>query len=125
MKWAAWRFSAYRAWQDPFLRYTFVVSGICILGMGAFVLFKLIPEGIRSSVLTLHYNVYLGIDDVKPWWWIVYPVVGMIALFFLNAVCALGIFREDPLAARALAVVTAFMVLLWSLHLFFLVFVNV
>jgi hypothetical protein len=125
MKWEEWRLSAYRAWQDPFLRYTCIASGVCMLGMSGFAFFKLIPEGIRSSVLTLHYNVYLGIDDVKPWWWIVYPVIGMLVLFCLNVVCAIGIFREHILAARALAAVTALMVLLWSLHLFFLVLVNV
>jgi hypothetical protein len=124
MRWAEWRFSARLAWQDPFIRWTTIVTALFIVGMGAFILWRLIPEGVRASVLTLHYNVYLGIDEVRPWQWIFVLPGGMAAILVVNTVFSFGFYRNHALAARAVCALAAMMALLWGIGSFFLILVN-
>lgn len=124
MTWDEWRFSARLAWQDPFIRWMTIITALFSVGMSAFFLWKLIPAGMRASVLTLHYNVYLGIDEVGPWRWIFIVPSMMFGVLMVNTVFAFGSFRNHPTAARAATVLTALMAVLWGVGSFFLMFVN-
>ena len=124
MRWDEWRFSAKLAWQDLFLRWTIIGSILFFAGMTTFVLWKLVPIGLRSGVLTFHYNIYLGIDDVRAWKWIFYPLGGMLAVIVVNSSVALGIYRKNTLGARALLGLVISMCALWGVGIFFLTLVN-
>ncbi len=124
MKLDAWRFSAKLAWQDQFVRWASVVPAAILLLWSAYFLWRLIPEGLRSGVLVMHYNIYLGIDDVRPWPWIFLLPGSMIAVFVTNAILAGGIYRQHVLAARTLVAVSGVLVGLWLVSSFFLIHVN-
>lgn len=124
MTWEEWRFSARLAWQDPFIRWTSIATTFFCIGMSAFMLWRLIPEGARAGVLTLHYNIYLGIDEVGPWEWIfIFPGM-MFAVLVLNTMFSCGCFRVHSLAARTIMLTTAMLAVLWGVGSFFLILVN-
>lgn len=124
MRWEEWRFSARLAWQDRFVRWTTLSSVPICVGMSAFLLIRLIPEGLRTGVLSLHYTIYLGIDDVGPWPWIFLVPGGMLLLLIADGLLVYGLFRKDALAARALAGLALITSLIWAVTSFFLIAVN-
>jgi hypothetical protein len=72
----------------------------------------------------MHYNIYLGIDEVSLWPWVfVLPGVAFLVAL-LDVIFALGIFRRDALASRMLLAVCLASTMLWSVGSFFLVLVN-
>jgi hypothetical protein len=124
MRWEEWRFSARLAWQDRFVRWTSVASVAIVVAMSVFLLVRLIPEGLRTGVLSLHYTIYLGIDDVGPWPWIFLVPAGMIILLLVDGAILYGIFRRHALAARAFAGLALVTSIVWALTSFFLIAVN-
>lgn len=124
MTWKEWRFSAHYAWQNRFIRSMLIINGGVIFFVSAWMLWRLIPEGMRAGVLVLHSNIYLGIDEVKPWPWIFLFPIGIILAFGVNAIAAFTVFREEELAAKTLVTVSASLTALWVLSIFFLVLVN-
>jgi hypothetical protein len=119
-----WRFSAKLAWQDRFVRWMTVATFALAFGMSVFVLWRLIPEGLRAGVLTMHYTIYLGIDDVRTWPWIFLLPAGMMSLMSVSVLCTFGLFRRDPLAAKTLSATLLASAVLWSFSVFFLIIVN-
>lgn len=124
MTWSEWRFSAKLAWQDPFIRWMTVLSLLIFVATSFFVLWKLIPEGLRSGVLTMHYTIYLGIDDVRPWPWIFVVPGGLAAVLLVNSILSFGLFRSDALAARALTGLATAVLIIGAVSSFFLVLIN-
>jgi len=124
MTWAEWRFSALLAWQDAFIRWTTIVAATVTLAMSVFVLWKLIPEGVRSGTVTMHYTIYLGIDDVRPWPWLFAIPGGLLSVFLVNSAVSFGLYRSDALAARALAGVAVSILTIAAIGSFFLVLIN-
>jgi len=124
MQWDDWRFSAKRAWQNSFIRWTVIATALVIVAGTFFILWRLIPEGLRSGVLVMHYNIYLGIDYVRPWQWIILIPAVMILTFLINTFLALWLYRPDELASKTLVAVTAVLTVLWCIGSFFLVLVN-
>lgn len=122
---AEWRFSAKMAWQDPFIRWVGVFSALATFGSSGFMLWKLIPEGVRSGVLTMHYTIYLGIDDVRYWPWVFVIPGGLCAVLLGNGVIACGLYRTDKVASRALMGLAAAIILIGSVSSFFLILINV
>lgn len=124
MRLGEWRFSARLGWHNRFIKWMTIATAIVILAMTAFLAWRLVPEGLRASVLTLHYNVYLGIDDVRDWQWIFIVPGTMAAFVIVNLAIALGIFRKNVLAAKTLVAFSAALTVLWGIGTFFLVLVN-
>jgi len=121
---AEWRFSAQLAWQDRFIRWMTISNLVVVIATSTFVLWKLIPEGARSGVLTMHYTIYLGIDDVRAWPWIFMIPGGLLCVQLVNLALAYGFYRTDKLAARALISLAAAVALLSAVSSFFLVLIN-
>ncbi|MFH1620930.1 MAG: hypothetical protein ABIB04_02495 [Patescibacteria group bacterium] len=120
-----WRFSAKFAWQDRFIKWSLMANIAIIVGISSYILWRLIPEGIRSGVLTLHYTIYLGIDEVRPWPWITLLPVIMLTVWLANFLVSLGVYRKDKLAAKTLVSVFTFTNIIWVICLFFIVIVNI
>lgn len=124
MKWQEWKFSARLALEDRFMRWMAILVGVGVVGMSIFFLWKIIPEGRRSGVVTFHYTIYLGIDDVRPWPWIL-TVPGIALLFTaVDTILAFALFRQSVLVSRALMVLCAMSVIVWAIGSFFLVLIN-
>ncbi len=124
MRWDEWRFSAKRAWQDSFVKWMTVCTVLFHVAMSAFALHALLPQGARARILTVHYTIYLGIDDVRPWQWILLLPAILLLILFVNGVVACGLFRQDKLAAKTLVAFSVLLTLVWGVNLFFLVSVN-
>lgn len=124
MQWSDWRFSAKRAWQNRYIRWVASVNGLVIVAGASFFLWKLIPVGLRSGVLVLHYNIYLGIDSVQAWPWIIAVPGGMLLVYLTNTVTALGLFRPDELAAKTLVTASLILTVVWCVGSFFIMRVN-
>jgi hypothetical protein len=124
MTFAEWRFSAQLAWQDSFIRWTTVVSLLAVFSASGFALMKLIPEGTRSGVLTMHYTIYLGIDDVRPWPWVFAIPGAFVTMLLANTGLSFGLFRTDVIAARALTGLAAAISIIAGVSVFFLVLIN-
>lgn len=120
----AWRFSAKLAWQDRFVRYVGLGTLFLIMAWSAFLLVRLVPEGVRSGVIVMHYNIYLGVDDVRAWPWIIALPAVMFAVYVLNTAIAAGIFRADALAARTLVALALGVTIIWGIATFFITLVN-
>lgn len=101
-----------------------IASLALTVGMSVFVLWRLVPEGLRAGVLTMHYTIYLGIDDVRSWPWIFLLPTGMMSLMTVSVLCTFGLFRRDPLASKTLSATLLASAVLWSLSVFFLIIVN-
>jgi hypothetical protein len=125
MQWEEWKFSARRASQDFFIRWVTVTAFLILIGMTIFFLKRLLPEGWRSGVVTLHYNVYLGIDDVRPWWWLFFIPGAAGGLFLMDVLLAASLFRMNALASRTILAIGAASLLVWAVGCFFLIRVNV
>lgn len=124
MQWEEWNFSMKLAWQDFFFRWTILVAFTSFLAGSVFLLVNLIPIGWRTGILSLHYNVYLGIDDVRGWPYVFWLPVLMWLCLVTDVLAAGGMFRRDIVAARTLLGVGLIAILLWCAWVFFLVRVN-
>jgi hypothetical protein len=124
MRWDEWRFSATRAWQDHVVRWMTLVTVVFDLAIAGLFLWKIVPLAAGSGILTYHYNIYLGIDDVRAWQWMLVPTGTMIGFILLNTLVAYGVYRQDRLAARAMMLLTIFLSVLWAITLYYLVTIN-
>jgi hypothetical protein len=122
---AEWRFSAQLAFYDPFIRWASFLALLVATVTSAYMLFRLVPEGLRSGVTVFHYTIYLGIDDVRNWVWVSVFPVGLYTVFIFNTVFALGLYRLDVLAARTLTGLATTIIIIASISSFFLVRINI
>ena len=106
------------------VKWTMICTVLFYSAMTGGILFRLIPIGLRSGVLTLHYNIYLGIDEVRPWPWIFLAPMMMLGIILVNQTIAFGMFRHHELAARTLVILTTVFTLLWGVSSFFTMSVN-
>lgn len=125
MRWEEWKFSARLAVQDVFVRWTGLAAIIMVIGMSSFLLWRLLPEGWRSGVITIHYNVYLGIDDVRPWPWIFALPGAALIVLLVDILIAFGMFRHSALASRTIIAMGGVAAILWAIGIFFIILVNV
>lgn len=124
MQWSDWRFSAKRAWQNRYIRWVALGNGLVIIAGTSFFLWRLIPIGMRNGMLVLHYNVYLGIDNVQPWPWIFAVPGTMLLIYLVNTLTALGLFRPDELAAKTLIAASGVLTIIWIVGSYFIMRVN-
>ncbi|MBU1348661.1 hypothetical protein KJ781_01170 [Patescibacteria group bacterium] len=124
MRWEEWRFSAKRAIQDPFVRWTTVGTVVLYVGISVLYLVRVLPDAWRSGVTVLHFNVYLGIDDVRSWPW-AFTVPGFaLGMLLLDVLLALGFHRQDTHASRTIVAIGALSMAIWATATVFLILVN-
>lgn len=68
--------SARLAWHRPTFRVLTILLILFVVLMDAVFLGRTIPVVRAASTVILHYNVYLGIDDVR-WWGLGISVAGI------------------------------------------------
>lgn len=124
MRFEAWRFSAKLAWQDRFVKWMTLGTLFFTVIVVGFSVWKMVPTVFRSGILTYHYNIYLGVDDVRVWQWFFVPIGIIFLVQIVNAGVGYGVYRQDKLATRSLLGLSAAITLLWATSLFFLVIIN-
>lgn len=118
-------FSAKLAWQRPVFRFTSVIPFVVCLAASIVFLLTLIPSHVRGGMLVMHYNVYLGIDEVHPWPYIIILPSVWLMMTIADLFIAYGIFRKDPQLAWSLNVLAILFALPWCFALFYLTRMNV
>jgi hypothetical protein len=124
MRWEEWKFSARLGWQDPYVRWIGLATVLLVCITGGFFLFRLLPEGWRSGVITMHYNIYLGIDDVRPWPWLFVVPGTALGAVVIDVLLALGLYRRHALASRTVLAAGLAASAVWAIGIFFLIRVN-
>lgn len=124
MTWQEWKFSSRLAWRDRFMRVTTGLTVVLLVSTSGYFLFRLLPTGWKTGAVVMHYNIYLGIDEVRPWPWIFLIPGAALLLTLIDLSFSLGLFRTDHLASRVIAAVGLISITLWSIGSFFLVIVN-
>lgn len=90
-----------------------------------FFLLSVIPLGHQGhGTLVLHYNVYLGIDDVRAWSWILLLPAVWLVMSVLDLFVAYGLHRRDPQAATGLLVLGCASCIPWMMLFYYLIFMN-
>lgn len=119
-----WKFSLDVAWDDPWYRWQSLITSFAALGGSAFFLWRTIPEGLRSGLLVLHYNLYVGIDAVFPWPWVIVLPVALLVIVFTDILASGFLFRRDRIASRVLLCTASVFTAVGLVGAFFLTLVN-
>lgn len=122
---SAWWFSAKLAWSRTWLKWTASAALlIALLGSFAF-LWSVGPTAQRAGTVILHYNIYLGIDEIRPWPWIFLLPAAWVSITALDLAFAFGLYRVDPHFSSSLVVLALAWALPWLGALFYLSLINV
>lgn len=119
-----WKFSLDVAWDDPWYRWQSLATAAGALIGGVLILVRLIPEGLQSGILVFHYNLYVGIDDVQPWPWMIVVIVGFFVIVALDLLASGFLFRRDRLASRVVLCMATGFTILALIGAFFIMRVN-
>ncbi|HEU0050659.1 MAG TPA: hypothetical protein VFQ60_01220, partial [Patescibacteria group bacterium] len=102
MKWDAWLLSAKLAWMRPTLRWT-TLTTLAIIVFGSFLfLWNVVPARKQSGMLIIHYNIYLGVDQVRPWQWIFFLPALWLLLSLIDFALAFGLYHHDAHVSASL-----------------------
>lgn len=102
---------------------TLVALLLPILVGGTF-LFQVLPAAQSRGNLVYHYNIYLGIDDVRTWWWVLALPLTWFTLTLADVVVAYGMYRNDSHLSVALVSFAVAWGLPWAGALFYLSLFN-
>jgi hypothetical protein len=102
IKLSEWRFSLEVAWDDLWFRVQTMITAFAFFVGLFFWLRRMIPIGIRSSLLVFHYNPYLGIDEVQPWSMMFLYLFVFLSVLIINFILSFQLFRHDRIASRVL-----------------------
>ncbi len=121
----AWLLSARRAWQRPLLRWTTLFTFAIIVASSALFLWRVIPLRREAGTIVFHYNVYLGIDDVRPLSWVFFFPGIWFGIVFIDFILAYGFYKSDPHLALSLLSLAFFSTIPCLLGLYYLARMNV
>lgn len=125
MRASAWMFSARLAWQRPYFRWMSLTTLLLVAAGSAFFLWKVLPTRTHAGTVVLHYNIYVGIDEVRAWTWaFLLPSVWLL-LTLIDLAVAYGSYRSDKHFAMSLMTFAFFWCLPWAGALFYLTLSNV
>lgn len=93
--------------------------------VGAAFLWQVVPSAQNRGSLVYHYNIYLGIDDVRTWWWALALPLAWLLFTLADLVVAYGMYRTDAHYSAALVSFAFAWCLPWAGALFYLSLFNV
>lgn len=83
-----------------------VLSILFLLLDTALPIWRIVPLSSTRPYIPLHYNIYLGVDQLGSWYQIfLLPALGLV-LFLFNLILQTVAFRKEKLLATMLAVAT-------------------
>ncbi len=112
--------SARLAWHRPWFRaLTLLVVGFVLFGSIGF-LVKLEPVLRESSTVVFHTNIYFGIDDVRPWYWVLLWPGAWLLTVITGILAAFGVYQRDALLAYSLMAWLLAWSCPWAIGLYYL-----
>jgi hypothetical protein len=124
VRWNAWWLSCKLAWAQVTFRIVSLLIALVVIGGTIFFVGETIAIGRHHPTLAIHYNVYVGIDDVRPWQWGLLLPLGWFLFSTINTMIAYVFYRRDPQAAMSLLLFTALACIPWISFLFYLTVLN-
>ncbi len=119
-----WLLSARLAWGRPALRVMSIAALVISIAVGVWFVAQVLPSARANGTFAYHYNIYVGIDDLREWWWVfVLPGV-WIGLTVIDLLAAYGLYRTDDILASSLIILALLWSLPWSVALFYLTVIN-
>lgn len=116
--------SARLAWGRPALRVASIAALTISSLVGVWFIFQIFPSARANGTFAYHYNIYVGIDDLRGWWWI-FALPGIwVGLTVFDLSVAFGLYRTDSVLASSLFVLSLLWSLPWSVALFYLTVIN-
>ena len=90
-------------WRTLFIRYTTIAAIVLQIAMWVLLVWKLIPITRGQDFISLHYNIYFGIDLIGAWYSILaIPIAGLIFLV-LNSILIVALFKKEKFLSYFLA----------------------
>jgi len=87
-------------------------------------LWKILPLSEEQSFLPLHYNIYFGIDQFGPWYYVFFvPSLGLV-LLIINLVFEVVFFRKEAILSYFFAFATLFAELILLVAVVLIVLLN-
>ncbi len=120
----AWLFSARLAWGRPWLRWASVTALIVSLGTGIWFVSQVLPVARVNGTFAFHYNIYVGIDDLRGWVWVLLLPAAWLALTLSDILLAFGVYRADQVLASVLVGLALLWTLPWAVGLLYLIVIN-
>jgi len=124
MTWRRWFFSAKLAWQQKTLRVLTILTCLLSILVSGYYLWSVVPVARRSGTVVVHYNIYLGIDDVRSWPWVFLLPAIWLACTFIGLLWSYASYQHDPHLSVSLIVFAFFWSLPWIAALFYLSLLN-
>lgn len=125
MIWDEWRFSSRIAWENPLMRWGMITTLTALVTASVYSGYRLFSLSLPSGYVVTHYTVYLGIDQVLPYPWLI--LILLVPVVLISATITLGyyFFRQDSLAGSGLLALSAITTIIWIIQLFQLIKINI
>lgn len=120
----AWALSARLAWGRPWFRIASLFAVFASMFVGSWYVTQVLPSAKANGTFAYHYNIYVGIDDLRSWWWVFAFPAAWIGLTAADIIIAYGLYRTDVILASALLGLALLWSLPWSVALFYLTVIN-
>lgn len=90
-------------WRDRWVRFCTIFACLFHAAIWVLIIVKLLPISRELEFLSLHYNIFFGVDLVGQWYKIfLIPVVGLVFLI-LNLFLIIFFYKKEKFLARFLA----------------------
>ncbi|MSR85436.1 hypothetical protein EXS71_03330 [Candidatus Uhrbacteria bacterium] len=120
-----WLLSSKTAWQDLWFRSITIVAMLIAVGGSIYFLWKLLPARHDSPTMVIHYNIYLGIDQIQSWHWIWFLPGIWSVLTLLDLILAYGWYRGEFHLAWSLVILSIAWSIPWFISLVYLIRINI
>ena len=109
----------------PYFKYVALASLVLLVLVWALPLWKILPIIGNEPFLSLHYNVYFGVDYIGPWYHIfMLPVIGLV-LFIINFIFEVVYFEREKILSYFFATSTVFVELILFVAMTLIVLLNI
>ena len=105
-------------------RWSAILSFVLVALTFAVPLWKILPLAEEQSFLPLHYNIYFGIDQFGPWYYVFFvPSLGLV-LLIINLIFEVVFFRREEILSYFFAFATLFAELVLLVAVVLIVLLN-
>ncbi|MCR4256546.1 MAG: hypothetical protein NUW08_02470, partial [Candidatus Uhrbacteria bacterium] len=91
---------------------------------GTWFVSQVLPAARVNGTFAFHYTIYVGIDDLRGWGWVLVLPVAWLALTLSDILIAFGLYRADQILASSLVGLALLWSLPWAVGLFYLTVIN-
>lgn len=94
--------------ESPIYRWSAIISFLLVVLTFAIPAWKILPNAGEQNFIPLHYNIYFGIDQFGPWYYVFFvPSLGLV-LLLVNLIFETVYFRKEQVLSYFFALATLF-----------------